>query len=523
MLWTVPLLVAQVVDVGSVKQLFIDHRFFEMVEGVTLTVNPARATGEKLVLPDAPWERDAKLGSYCTVVDEGGKVRLWYGVMAGVPEPGKNPPFMGVGYAESTDGIHFRKPRLGLVEWNGSKDNNLVMPHDPKLLTVGGGSVWRDDNPSCPPERRYKSWCKVYPKPGSGLRGPHRVWYSADGLKWFLDERRVTGLRAADTQPSWFWDPRAKRYVGYSREWVREKAGFGARMASYNESDDLINWDSMTMAIEPDERDMAAMPPLFINPARMQVKGEDILPLRGERKEGDRVGDDQVLTPTSPIDFYGPGVFPYQGVYVALIPVFYHWSGSGLHASPSTSDIQLAVSRDGRHFSRPGGRAPFIRTGTAGSFDSKWIYPILRPVERNGELSIYYFGTNHNHASKVDPAAEKEEAAVTRATLRLDGFVSADAAYEGGWFLTPAMRFTGSRLELNIDTGAGGWARIELLDETGKPMPGYTIDAADELNINSTRAVASWEGKSDLSALSGKPIRMRVKMRAAKLYAFQFR
>ena len=161
--------------------MFIDHRFFEMVEGVTLTVNPARATGERVLVMDAPWERDAKLGSYCTVVDEGGKVRMWYHVLAGVPEPGKNPPLMGVGYAESTDGVHFTKPRLGLVEWNGSKDNNVVMPHDLKLLTVGGGSVWRDENPACPPERRYKSWCKVYPKPGSGLRGPHRVWYSADG------------------------------------------------------------------------------------------------------------------------------------------------------------------------------------------------------------------------------------------------------------------------------------------------------------------------------------------------------
>ena len=78
-------------------------------------------------------------------------------------------------------------------------------------------------------------------------------------------------------------------------------------------------------------------------------------------------------------------------------------------------------------------------------------------------------------------------------------------------------------MEMNIDTGAGGWARIELLEETGKPIPGFTMDTADELNINSTRAVASWEGKSDLSTLSGKAIRMRVKMRAAKLYAFQFR
>lgn len=522
MVLVVPLLLAQVIDIGSSKQLLVDHKFFESVEGIELTVNPPRPTGEKVIVIDAPWEQGMRLGSYGTVVDEGGKVRLWYNVHAGVPPPGQNPPFMGMAYAESTDGVRFTKPKVGLVEWNGSKENNLVIPHDPTLLAVGGGSIWRDDNPACPPERRYKSWCKIYPKPGSGIRGPHRIWYSADGLKWYLDERPMTGLRAADTQPSWFWDPRVGRYVGYSREWVREKAGFGARMASYNESDDLIRWDSMTMALEPDERDFAAQPPLLINPARMEVRGEDILPRREARQAGATIGTDQVMTPTAPLDFYGPGVFPYEGVYVALIPVFYHWRGTGVHTAPSTSDVQLAVSRDGRHFTRPGKRVSFLRTGMAGAFDSKWIYPVLRPVVRGDEMWIYSFGTNHDHSSRVDPEAQAEEAAITRAVMRVDGFVSADASYEGGWFLTPPLRFAGSRLELNIDTGAGGWARVELLDGNGKPIPGFTIAEADELNINSVRAVASWEGRADVSALAGKPVRLRVKMRSAKLYSFRF-
>jgi hypothetical protein len=46
---------------------------------------------------------------------------------------------------------------------------------------------------------------------------------------------------------------------------------------------------------------------------------------------------------------------------------------------------------------------------------------------------------------------------------------------------------------------------------------------ADELNGNSVRFVATWNnGKSDVSRLAGKPVRLRIKMRAAKLYAFQF-
>jgi len=510
------------IDIGAQKQLFIDQKFIEMSEGIRLVVNPPQPTREKLLTADGPWERDAWLGSYHTVVQEEGKIRLWYNVLAGEYKPGQNPPFLGMAYAESDDGKTFRKPKLGLVERNGSRENNLVLPHDPKLMSVGGATIWRDDNPDCPPERRYKSWMKNYPKPGSGLRGPHRLWYSADGLKWFLDERRMTGLRAADTQPSWFWDPRVNRYVGYSREWVREKAGFGARMASYNESDDMVHWDSFAMALEPDERDLTAAPALSINPAKAEVRGEDVLPQRERRQAGQTAGEDAVLTPTSPLDFYGPGVFPYEGVYLALIPVFHHWRDSGVHSWPSTGDIQLAVSRDGLHFSRPLPRQPFLRTGPDGSFDSKWIYPVLRPVRMGDELWIYYTGANHDHAYRRDPPAEKDEHFISRAVLRLDGFLSADADYEGAWFMTPPLRFAGSRLELNLDTSAGGVARVEILEASGKPIPGYTLHDADQLNGNRVRFPVTWAGRADVSALAGKPVRLRVKMRSAKLYAFQF-
>lgn len=517
-------LAAAIIDVGSQKQLFIDQKFIESSEGIRLTVQAPYQTREKLVVSDAPWERDAHLGSYSTVIQENGKIRLFYDVRAGQAEPGKNPPFMGVAYAESTDGLRFTKPVLNLVEWNGTRANNLILPSDPAQGTLGGGSIWRDDNPSAAPDARYKSWTKFYAKPGAPRRGPHAVWNSPDGLRWMIDPRKMTGLRAADTQPSWFWDPRVKRYVAYSREWVRDRAsGFGARMASYNESDDMIHWDSVHFALGPDERDQAAMPAMVIDPARLEVKGEDVLPQREIRTAAETGGEDQVLTPSSPLDFYGPGVFPYEGVYLALIPVFHHWRGSSHGAWPSTGDIHLAVSRDGRHFVRPGERRPYLTTGRDGSWDSKWIYPVLRPVRMGDELWIYYFGTNHDHARRLDAKASKEENAISRAILRLDGFVSAEADYEGGVLMTPPLRFEGSKLELNLDTGAGGWARVELLEESGKPIPGFGMPEADELNGNDVRMTVTWRGKADVSALAGKAVRMRIRMRAAKLYAFQFR
>ena len=511
-----------VMEIGKRKQLFIDHKFIESAEGITLTMQPPMQPRDKLLAMDAPWEGDARLGSYSTVVQEGEKIRLWYDVMAGTPEPGKNPPFRGLAYAESTDGIHFQKKPLGLVERNGTKENNLVLPPRPDWLSIGGGSVWRDDNPNAAPDARYKSWSKMYHKPGSPIRGPHRLWKSPDGLHWTHEERAVTGLRASDTQPSWFWDPRVLRYVGYSREWLREKKGFGVRLASYNESDDMVNWTAMHFSLEPDERDAAAAPAMVLDPTKLTVRGEDVMPLRELRTAG-VVGEDQVLTPAAPLDFYGPGVFPYEGIYLALIPVFHHWLGSGVDTFPSTGDIQLAVSRDARHFTRPGPRRAFLTTGMDGAWDSKWLYPTLRPVRMGDELWIYYTGTNHNHAGRLDAKAAREETSLSRAVLRLDGFVAAEADYEGGVLITPPFVFTGSRLELNLNTGAGGVAKVELLRESGEPIRGFTLAEADEINGNSVRMLVSWNGgKSDVSALAGQGVRLRIKMRAAKLFAFQF-
>lgn len=517
------------IEIGSRKQLFIDHKFIESSEGVELIMNPPQRTGEMLVLPDAPWEKELGIGSYSSVIQENGKIRLWYNIRGLKAEPRKNPDFMAVAYAESSDGIHFQKPVLGLVEYNGSRQNNIVLPADPKLLAFGGGSVARDDNPACPPEERYKSWQKIYPKPGSGITGPHQVWVSPDGLRWKPSGKQVTGLRAADTQSTWFWDPRIGRYAGYTREWVQFAREGRIRMASYNESADMHAWSRMFIILQPDEADLAALQRPVLEPSKMAMRGETWTSLEHKSSESGpdgAPGVDQVPMPGAPLDIYGPGVFPYtmaDGVYVSLMSVFHHWDRRGQSAWPDAADVRLAVSRDGRHFTHPGARQPFLRLGPAGSFDSKWIWAMPRPVRMGDELWIYYYGHNADHSGRLDPAAKQEMGAISRAVMRLDGFVSADFNYSGGTLLTPPIRFEGSKLELNLDTSAGGVARVAILDADGQPIPGFTLIESDQLNGNSVRMPVSWKGSQDVSSLAGKTVRLHIKARSAKLYAFQFR
>jgi hypothetical protein len=141
------------------------------------------------------------------------------------------------------------------------------------------------------------------------------------------------------------------------------------------------------------------------------------------------------------------------------------------------------------------------------------------------ELWIYYAGSNRDHDGNISRGAPdgKHLSGIGRAVLRLDGFVSADADYRGGQLTTPALRFSGGRLELNVETSGGGSVEVELLDDQGKPIEGYSRADSQPINGNSVRMPVRWKTTDDVRELAGRPVRLRFYMRDCKLYAFQFR
>ena len=160
--------------------------------------------------------------------------------------------------------------------------------------------------------------------------------------------------------------------------------------------------------------------------------------------------------------------------------------------------MRLGVSRDARHFVYPGARQPFLRLGPAGSFDAKWIWALPRPVRMGDELWVYYFGANVAHGSHLEAAAKAKSYGSSRAVVRLDGFVAANFDYSGGALITTPLRFEGSRLELNLDTSAGGAGRVEIPDAEGRPLRGFSLLEADTLNGNSVRMAVTWRGRGDV-------------------------
>ena len=115
-------------------------------------------------------------------------------------------------------------------------------------------------------------------------------------------------------------------------------------------------------------------------------------------------------------------------------------------------------------------------------YANPWLIPV------GEELWLYYAGTVRLHRDLppgVDADALSRRSGIFRASLRRDGFVSADAGYGGGTFTTPPLTFEGDRLEVNCDGSAGGWLQAEVLGEDGRPLPGLSLAEADTVRGNS--------------------------------------
>ena len=476
-----------VTDIGSRKQVLWDDQLLESHQGVRFEMNPAARTGEVDLVADKPWE-SWMTGVYGTVLKDQGRFRMWYSARASISQEY-------IAYAESDDGMHWRKPELGLIDFRGSKANNLLTPGS---IRPHGGSVWID--PHAKPEERYKFVFAQYPVKGSDDPGQDNRAFltqavSPDGLHITLTGRNILPVHhgekgvAFDTHNICFWDDLVGKYVLYTRKRPARSVGRAV-------SDDPMAFPLPENVLEPEHWQDA--------------------------------------------DFYSPGVFRYREAdhaYVALVPVFFHpmdknrpadgqpmitfpYAGKPVEVPPPDSlDVHLFSSRDGIQWRPQGAGRPVMRLGPEGAFDSRQLYPFTAYVVVGDELWVYYLGLNLSHSS-VLPG--KNQGTVSRAVFRLDGFMSADAGAEGGTLVTKLITFSGQDLEVNVDCSAGGHLDVEILDAQNRPIPGFTSADHDRIYYNNVHKRVTFRGHPDLSALAGRPVRLRFVMRDCKLYAFQF-
>jgi hypothetical protein len=106
----------------------------------------------------------------------------------------------------------------------------------------------------------------------------------------------------------------------------------------------------------------------------------------------------------------------------------------------------------------------------ARSFDKDIVLPASTIVTHDDKHWLYYAGANERHGNEQVRFDRKH--AIGLATLRLDGFVGLRAGETAGTIVTKPFRLEGQELMVNVDA-RDGQASVEVLDETGQPLPGY--------------------------------------------------
>lgn len=484
------------IEVGNRKQLFIDRRFIEREHGITLRVNPPVKAETIALRPEKPWEV-MRTGDYTTVIEDGGVYRMWYDAFVGLDRYQEVP--RALAYAESTDGIEWKRVNVNLFDWRGHRENNIVMPG-------GDGCVMRDPNGK--PDERYKAVVAIFANslwPES--QGAHwdlsggavYLCTSPDGIRWKRVDQPASPM-FHDSQNNLLWDDRIGRYVAYLR--THERGRTVGR----------IELDDPTQTPWPFRR-----PPADVKP------NEHGLYLCATHGEYDiALATDEMDPPDTDVQTCPIVKYPWaQDVYLGLCALYRHYSETqpGVFRNDGPNDIHLVVSRDGATWTRPQRKA-YIGLGPLGGWDAGCAWPILGMIRRGDEILQYYSGTSHTHGDYTPETVG--QGGVRAVRQRLDGFVSADADYHGGALVTPLLRFDGSKLVLNVDAGATGFLKVEILDEADRPIEGFSLKDAVEIDRNQIAAEAAWSSGKNVGQLAGRPVRLRFSGRGFRLFAFQF-
>lgn len=450
---------------------------------------------ETVLVADNPWEGDACC--YETIIKEKDFVRLYY--LAGKMMNEHIGYY--VCYAESRDGINFTKPSLGIRMFKESYDTNIILgPQDGTFDSFG---LFKDTNPMCPPDERYKATVSRF---GEKNKNRLELWCytSPDGVNWkqaFLISNRNG---AFDTLNNAFWDENRREYVCYIRNfhWYDEKTGeilnyddgFGKmdvnvfiRDIRYMTSPDFKNWSEPKLLDFGNSIDY----PLYTNCAQKYERAPHIyigFPNRYvERKKW-----------TENVDSLpGSERRKRRGEIAARY---------GL----ASTDCLFMSSRDGMKWFRHD--EAIIRPGIEREFN--WVYGdcylATGLVETKNdlqfapdELSLYMF---EKHWSG-------EPSLLRRMTVRKDGFVSMHASFAEKKVISGELIFKGDKMELNFSTSAFGYIYVKI-----KTLQKEICSC--ELYGDSLARVVPFEG--ELSHFSGLPVTIEFTMCDADLFSMRF-
>jgi hypothetical protein len=480
--------------IGSQRQFFFDDAIVEKMERTRRRLNTAvKVEANPIIRRDRPWE-----GSDTRMVgvffDHSlGKFRLRYSTgeffAEGRDEEGQivvrgehdsTHAQRRICEAFSIDGIEWEKPNLGLVEYDGSTENNILpdSAHMQRSYIMGG---FFEDRHDPDPSRRYKGLRTTGSVQDKGMT--ISLFYSPDAYNWTAYSGNPIidiGNQVGRWGPTFFlgWDPIRNLYAVHLENNLHMRSPYDFRSIGRAESPDMIHWSAPETILVPDEYDFPDT------------------------------------------EFYAMPTTFYEGWHLGFLWIF--------STTNTMHHPQFVFSRDGIAYNREY-RDPVISRGDNGDFDSVSVYA-MEPIIHSDEIFCFYYAANWRSPEQLLDLGDRATAGIGLAKLPLDGFVSFESGrHEFSEVTTRSFTFSGSQLFLNIRAALQQWGagpcevRVELLDERHSPLKGYTKAESDVVTTTSINRQISWQSRSDVSELAGRPVRLKITFRNAKLYAFQFK
>jgi hypothetical protein len=467
-------------------EFLLDDSLLDRSAGVEPVLGCPKKESDPVLVPEMPWEMGGIVARHALLLDDG-VFRLWYGAAGTeqpIPEEGERQRLLCC--AESSDGIHWERPDLGLFEYEGSRANNIT-----GTKSDADGATWnvvKDlDDPD--PARRYKAlgfdYCVTSlvegVKPGDmGIC----VAYSPDGYSWTPPHMVVSTHDATDADCML---PERDPDTGLWTLFIRPRTHPKRRFVAISTSNDFEDWTSPRMVLTPDS------------------------------------GDDEWT------EFYGLTATCVESLRVGCLWVY--------HNSPEYSPMtnELVFSRDDQRYTRALPGVPFLPLGRDGEFDSRMILPI-RMIEYNGEIRLYYQGMNTEHGSDRGMKMPKGRSIPGETPVRYVGL----ARLPWGHFRGLRARLDGmieTRWMCNYgDSGVSaiaevephGWIHAEILDQYGAAIPGFdrsscaaTIEDDGRLRFTWRDGLIGRYGDSSVGGGTiGHVVKVRFHLHRATLFGF---
>ena len=528
---------SRAVPVGTRWQGFIDDFLIERRAALTTRLHQFEKHPSPVLTVEAPWESPGRggLGGPVNALYDADRkqFRLWYAAR-GFAGAGILPGVRNFAcYATSDDGVHFERPELGLVEFDGSTTNNIVAEHRDGAahLFTHGMLDCPEMQPYEPAERRYKG-VTAFGRDSDGQYG-HGMVFSHDGIHWTEGESNpvIRGRNHGDSvslakvrHTTWRGDeppaipsakyamfPKIRTQVG---EFERRCIGLCLSEATKNPA---VNWSVPVLTLTPDARDD-------------DLTEEHLAAAR------------DVLLYDHPDDhrseFYAMVVHRYGDIFLGFLWIFdvafecRRIGGSNQHGP---LHVQLIASRDLVNWERIGDRKPILDRGEPGSFDAGMIFYHSVPIAVGGEWWIYYAGFDSCHtpgpyveasiqAQRLREVAEgrRQLPAIGLAKIRQGGFVSLDAREQTGTLVTRPMVAGGAGLEFNARVASAGEIRVEVQDAGGEPLRGFESGACTGVTGDGIALRVHWGDRTGDAAWTGRTLRLAFQITNAELYGFRF-